>query len=234
MRSNLTLSDPRDRARSLAATAAIHLVLGAALLTGFALKADRHADDGMQIFDVTPPPPPPPASLDQPSQAPREEPAPAGRKANPSPIAAPPARLPTQQPVSAAPVAGSGSASTSGAASDGVGTGAGGTGAGRGSGGRGRDGAGRIGARLISGALGRRDYREIDSMGSSRGAAELLLLVNSTGRVERCRAVQSSGNAAVDDFLCKRMMQGAQFQPAREADGSPLYQDVSYFPNWSR
>ncbi|MEO5577799.1 MAG: TonB family protein [Sphingomicrobium sp.] len=234
MHSNLTLSDPRDRARSVAATAAIHLALGVTLLTGFALKADRQVDEGLQIFDVTPPPSPPPASLDQPSQAPRERPAPAGRKANPSPIVAPPARLSTPQPVSAAPAAGNGSATTSGAASDGIGPGAAGTGAGRGSGGSGGDGAGRIGARLISGALGRRDYRQIESMGSSRGNAELLLLVSPAGRVERCRTMRSSGNAAVDDLLCRRMMQGAQFQPAREADGSPLYQDVRYFPNWSR
>lgn len=234
MRSTYLASDPRDRTRSVAATAAIHLALGAALFTGLALKVDRHGDDALKTFDVTPPPPPPPASLDQPSPAQRDRPAPVGKKADPSPIVAPRARLPTPPPIPAAPVAGSGSASTSGAASSGTGPGAGGTGTGRGSGGSGGDGAGRIGARLISGALGRQDYRQIDSMGLSRGNAELLLLVNPAGRVEHCRAVRSSGNTAVDELLCRRMMQGARFQPAREADGSPLYQDVRYFPNWSR
>lgn len=234
MRSTYLVSDQRDRARSVAATAAIHLALGAALFTGLTLKVDRHVDDALKTFDVTPPPPPPPASLDQPNPAQRDRPAPAGKKADPSPIVAPRARLPTPPPIPAAPVAGSGSASISGAASSGTGQGAGGTGAGRGSGGNGGDGAGRIGARLISGALGRQDYRQIDSMGLSRGSAELLLLVNPAGRVENCRAVRSSGNTAVDDLLCRRMMQGARFQPARETDGSPLYQDVRYFPNWSR
>lgn len=234
MRSTYLVSDPRDRARSVAATAAIHLALGAALLSGLALKVDRHSDDALKTFDVTPPPPPPPASLAQPSPAQRDRPAPAGKKADPSPIVAPRARFPTPSPIPAAPVAGIGSASTSGAASSGTGPGAGGTGAGRGSGGSGGDGAGRTGARLISGALGRQDYRQIDSMGLSRGNAELLLLVNPAGRVEHCRTVRSSGNTAVDDLLCRRMMQGARFQPARETDGSPLYQDVRYFPNWSR
>lgn len=232
MTSNFSLSDPRDRARSLAATVGIHLALGAALLAGFSLEADRKAEDALKTFDV--PPPPPPAVPEQPSAASSEQPAPAGRTAEPSPIVAPPARIPAPQPVTAAPMAGIGSAATSGAASSGIGLGAGGTGAGRGSGGSGGNGAGRIGARLISGALGRRDYRQIDSMGLSRGNAELLLLVNPAGRVERCRAVRSSGNTAIDDLLCRRMMQGAQFQPAREADGSPLYQDVRYFPTWSR
>jgi protein TonB len=147
---------------------------------------------------------------------------------------APPAILPTPQPLVAAPVAGTGTVSTDGAASSGTGTDAGGTGAGHGSGGIGGDGAGRVGARLISGALGRRDYRQIDTMGSSRGSADLLLLINRAGRVERCRVSRTSGNVMVDDILCQRMIDGARFEPAREADGTPLYQDVRYFPRWGR
>ncbi len=233
MRYGHSLSDPSDRARSVAATAAIHLALGAALLTGLALEVDRKADDGLKTFDVAPTPPPP-AVPERPSSAPSEQPAPAGKKADPSPFVAPPARLPNPQLVTAAPVAGSGTAATAGAAISGSGAGAGGTGEGREGGGRGGDGAGRVSARLIAGALDRRDYRQIEAMGSSRGNAELLLLINPAGRVERCRALQSSGNAAIDDMLCRRLMDGARFQPAREADGTPLYQDIRYFPRWER
>lgn len=234
MGNNFTLSDPRDRARSVAATAAVHLALGAALITGLALKVDRRVDEAMKMFDVSPPPTPPPTKQLSQAKAAREQAAPAGKRADPSPIVAPAARLPISQPVVAAPMAGTGVASTAGAAISGSGTGAGGTGVGRGGGGHGGDGAGRVGARLISGALGRRDYRQIDAMGSSRGSAELMLLINPAGRVERCHAVRSSGNSAVDEMLCRRLMEGARFQPAREADGTPLYQDVRYFPRWGR
>lgn len=234
MRSEFSLSDPRDRARSLAATAAIHILLGAALLTGLALKADRKAENGLKTFDVDPLPPPPPETIPRRRATEIKQPATAGKKSDPSPIVAPPVRMPVPQPIPAAPTPGIGSASTSGAAVNGTGTGAGGIGDGRGGGGSGGDGAGRVGARLISGALGRRDYRQIDAMGSTRGSAELLLLINPVGRVERCRALRSSGNLAVDDMLCQRLVDGARFQPAREADGTPLYQDIRYFPRWDR
>ena len=225
MRTNAFLSDPRDRARSAAATAAIHVALGVAFLTGVAIKPERRTDDSLKTFDVEEPLPPPPVT--EPSRIAESKPAPVGPKADPSPIVAPPARLPSPPLVAAAPVAGAGSSANTGAAANGTGTGAGG------SGGGGND-AGRTGARLVSGDLGRRDYRQIAAMGSPRGNAELLLLVNPAGRVERCRAVRSSGDQAVDDALCQTLLERARFAPAHEADGSPLYQDVRYFPIWRR
>ncbi len=198
MRSEFSLSDPRDRARSLAATAAIHILLGAALLTGLALKADRKAENGLKTFDVDPLPPPPPETIPRRRATEIKQPATAGKKSDPSPIVAPPVRMPVPQPIPAAPTPGIGSASTSGAAVNGTGTGAGGIGDGRGGGGSGGDGAGRVGARLISGALGRRDYRQIDAMGSTRGSAELLLLINPVGRV---RAVS---RASIERQPCRR------------------------------
>ncbi|HEV2044585.1 MAG TPA: energy transducer TonB [Sphingomicrobium sp.] len=231
MRSSSFQSDPRDRAKSAAAAAAIHLALGAAFLTGLAISPERRTDDSLKTFDVAEPPPPPPPPVTEPSEPAKGAPAPAGKKADPSPIVAPPARLPTSQPVAAAPVAGTGPSPNAGAAASGSGTGAGGAGAGTGGGG---SGAGRTGARLVSGGLGRGDYRQIAAMGSPRGDAELLLLINPAGRVERCRALRSSGNFAVDNALCQTLLNRARFAPAREADGSPLYQDVRYFPSWRR
>lgn len=226
---NSLQTDPRDRAKSAAATAAIHLALGAAFLTGLAFHPERISEDSLKTFDVEEPPPPPiPEAIRQPSE---RQPAPAGQRADPSPIVAPPARLPTQQPIAAAPVAGSGLSANVGAAPSGSGIGAGGSGDGSGGGG---NSAGRVGARLVSGGLGRRDYRQIADMGSPYGDAELLLLINTSGRVERCRALRSSGSPAVDNILCQTLLARARFSPAREADGSPLYQDIRYFPSWRR
>lgn len=229
MRSNTFQSDPRDRVKSAAATVAIHLALGAAFLTGLVIKPERRTDDSLKTFDVEQPLPPPPETDLSPIA--KSAPAPAGRKADPSPIVVPPARIPSPQPVAAAPVAGSGSSTNAGAVANGTGTGAGGSGYGSGSGG---NGTGRTGARLVSGGLGRRDYRQIAAMGSPRGDAELLLLINRVGRVEQCRAVRSSGNPEVDNALCRKLLDRARFAPAREADGSRLYQDVRYFPSWHR
>ena len=58
-------------------------------------------------------------------------------KAEPTPVVAPPPRIPVQSPIPAAKVAGTGSASNSGASNEGTGTGAGGTGNGPGGGGYG-------------------------------------------------------------------------------------------------
>jgi len=223
-------TDPRDRARSAAATAAIHLALGAAFLTGLAFHPERISEDSLKTFDVEQPPPPPPITEAAP-RPPRRQPAPAGKRVNPNPIVAPPAQLPTPQPIAAAPVAGRGTAANAGAATSGSGAGAGGSGDGPGGGG---NGAGRVGAHLVSGGLGRRDYRQIAAMGSPHGDAELLLLINTSGRVERCRALRSSGSPAVDNVLCQTLLVRARFSPAREADGSPLYQDIRYFPSWRR
>ena len=225
MRSGYLQINPGDRAKAAGAVLVVHVLLGAALLTGLALHFDQRHETGLVTFDVPLPPAPQPAETR--SQLPvKAKPAPAGKKAMPSPIVAPPARLPVERSVAAAPSAGIGAASSAGAATGGSGTGAGGSGNGNGA------GAGMVGARLLSGALTRSDYHQIAALGSSRGSAELLLLVNTFGRVERCRTVASSGNPQVDATLCQLLSDRARFAPARSADGSLFYQDVHYFPRW--
>ncbi len=230
-RSGYLQPDRGDRAKAAGAALVIHLLLGAAFLTGLALHIDKQRDTGLTTFDVASPPPPPPVTETRKKRA-DDRPAPAGKKSSPSPIVAPPAKLPVVQSMTAAPLAGQGTASTAGPAANGAGTGAGGSGNGQGGGGTG--GGGVIGARLVSGALTRGDYRQIASLGSSRGAAELLLLVNPAGRVERCRALGSSGNPQVDAGLCQLLAYRARFVPAHSADGMLYYQDVYYFPRWGR
>lgn len=229
MRQGYLQTDPGDRAKGLGAAIAVHVMLGAALLTGLALHIDRKRVDSLVTIDVAAPLPPPPPVEERRKPA-KEKAAPAGKKADPSPIVAPPSKLPVAQPIAAAPVAGTGSAPSAGAAASGTGTGAGGSGAGRGGGGNG----GRIGAMLIDGRLTNRDYRTIAGPDVPAGSAMYVLLVNPGGRVERCRPAASSGSARVDQSLCAILSQRLRFRPAMESDGRPLYQDVNYIARWGR
>ena len=185
MPSRRILSDPKDRARSAAATVAIHLVIATALLTGFNLHRERQTADSLKTFDVAPPTPPPESAA---GPARQDAPSPAGRRATPSPVVAPVARIPTAQPVAAAPMAGNGSAASAGAAPSGTGSGSGGTGEGGGDGGGGRT----IGteARLLSGNRGRVPRELLRMFGQDEGFAHLLLTISETGRVSGCSVMQ--------------------------------------------
>ncbi|MEO8141470.1 MAG: TonB family protein [Sphingomicrobium sp.] len=229
MRSNLTLSDPRDRALSVAATAAIHVALGVALLTGLVLNVDRHPDDGLKTFDVTPPPSPPPLSPDQPNPSQRDRTAPAGKKADPSPIVVPPAQLPTVQPVAAAPIAGTGPSSKAGSAASGNGTKSGGTGTGGG-------GGGTIGteARLLAGNRGRVPRELLRVFAADNGFAHLLLTIGETGTVTGCSVVQGTGSGAVDQALCQVMVRQSRWSPALDTAGRPISVQLRYTSTWRK
>ena len=229
MRSSSFSADPRDRAKSAAATAAIHLALGVAFLTGLAISPERRTDDSLKTFDVAEPPSPPPPPVTEPSEPAKGAPAPAGKKADPSPIVAPPARLPTPQPIAAAPVAGTGSSSNAGAAASGSGTGAGGRGAGRG-------GGGGIGteARLLSGNRARLPRELLRPFTASRGFAHLFLTIDERGRVIGCSIMQGTGSAAVDAALCQVMIGQSRWVAARDTAGRPITVGVRYTATWSK
>lgn len=228
MRSNIFHSDPRDRAKSATATVAIHLALGAAFFTGLAIKPEQRTDDILKTFDVERPLPPPEQT--EPSETAKGAPAPAGEKADPSPIVAPPARLPNPQPAAAAPVAGTGSIASAGAAASGSGTGAGGSGTGRGGGGSG------IGteARLLSGNRSRLPRELLRRFAASRGFAHLNLTVDERGRVVNCAVMQGTGSAAVDDALCQVMLGQSRWIAARDTAGRPITVGVRYTATWSK
>ena len=227
MHSNFSQSDPRDRAKSAAATAAIHLALGAAFLTGISLQPQSRHDDSIKTFDVREPPPP---ITEQPSPPAERQPAPAGKQADPSPIVAPPARLPTPQPIAAAPVAGTGSSANAGAAASGTGTGAGGSGAGRGGGGN------AIGseARLLSGNRSRLPRELLRQFVVSQGYAHLLLTVADSGRVTDCDVMQGTGSPPVDEALCQVMIRQSRWTAARDTLGRPITVQVRYTATWSK
>jgi protein TonB len=132
----------------------------------------------------------------------------------------------------AAPVAATGSAPSSGAAAAGSGTGAGGSGNGRGGGGTG-DFSGFTPAQRIS-KIPDREYRRIAAAsGESRGRIGLTLKVNTDGRPSDCRIVRTSGNPTVDSLMCELALGYVRFRPARDPEGRPVAQDITWFPDWA-
>ena len=225
-----------DRAKALAGVLLVHMVLGVAILTGLNVQNVKHVVESLKTFDINEPPPPPPLPPPPQQRAERakEEEGAAGKKAEPSPVVVPKPKIvvPAKPPVAAAPVAGTGSATTSGAANYGTGPGAGGTGSGRGGGGSG-DFSGFTPARRIS-KIPDREYRRITAASGQRyGRIGITLKVNTDGRPSNCRIARTSGNPTVDSLFCELAITYVRFQPARDANGQPVAQDITWHPDWS-
>lgn len=233
MSSYLGTADRPDRAKAIAAVAVVHVALAAIIITGLNVRMIGAVVERMQVFDFRetppPPPPPPPPPQHKPHKAKLEAGAP-GKRANPSPVVAPAPKLPLPSPIPAAKVAGTGNASTSGAANYGTGTGAGGAGNGLGGGGF----AGFTPAQKIT-KIPDGEYRRLASAsGMDRGSVGVAIRVNPDGRASNCRVVRSSGNPVADTLMCQLTEQYIRFRPARDAQGRPVAQDVTWYPNWWR
>jgi periplasmic protein TonB len=218
-----------DRAKAAAAALLVHVLIGAAFLTGLATHVSQHPSDALRTFDVIEPPPP----VEEPEldvkAAPKEEAAPPDLKAKPSPVVAAESKLPVPSPVPAAPIAGTGNATSAGASSiPGPGTGAGGTGNGLGGGG---GGAGFTPARIIR-KIPDSQYRRISAGRIPTGSAGILLRVNPDGRASTCRVQRTSGDPYVDAVLCDVAVRFMRFSPARDPQGKTVAQDLGYTPTW--
>ena len=147
--------------------------------------------------------------------------------AEPTPVVAPQPRIPAPSPIPAAKIAGTGSASSSGAGASGTGTGAGGSGNGLGGG-----GAGFTPAMKIT-KIPNQEYRRLVSIsGRKRGTVGVAIRVTPEGIATNCRVVRSSGSAQADALMCQLTEQYVRFRPARDPDGRPVAQDITWFPNW--
>ena len=234
---NYTGTAREDRAKALVGVVLVHVALGAVILTGLNVRDVQRVVETLKTFDIDEPPPPPPQEPPRPreqAQRAKEEKGAAGKKAEPSPVVVPKPKIerPAKPPVAAAPVAGTGSATTSGAANYGTGPGAGGSGTGRGGGGTG-DFSGYTPAQRIS-KIPDREYRRIRAAsGQSSGRIGITLKVNTDGRPSNCRIVRTSGNPTVDDLFCELAVDYVRFRPARDADGRPVAQDITWYPDWS-
>jgi len=221
-----------DRAKAIGAVIAVHAGLAAIILTGLNVRMVSQVVERLKTFDIRvppPPPPQPPPPASRPHQVKHEAGAPA-KKAEATPVVAPRPKLPVQSPIPAAPVAGRGNAPSSGAALSGTGTGAGGSGNGPGGGG---DYSKYTPARRIS-RIPDREYRNLAASGLQSGTVGVMIKVNTDGSVSNCRVARSSGSRAADSLMCQLTLRYIRFQPARDANGRPVAQDVTFFPNWWR
>ena len=217
-----------ERLASAAAVVALHMLLGYSLLTGLGTRFADQTDAPLKLFDIRRAPPPPPADPPPaiPADAPEAASAPAGIKAEASPIMAPApeVRLPVPPPLPAALKAGTGSEASQGSSTLGAGTGAGGEGSGSGSGGsRSRSGSGGAvtRARQIAGALSGRDFPRAAKRARAGGTVLVRYTVGADGRVSGCTITQSSGNADLDSTTCRLIEKRFRYEPARDAQGRP-------------
>ncbi|HEX5237771.1 MAG TPA: energy transducer TonB [Sphingomicrobium sp.] len=222
-----------DKAKAIAAVVAVHAALAFVILSGLNVQTVSRAVERLKTFNLAQPPPPPPVPppppKPRPSAAKKPEGAPA-KRAEPTPVVAPPARIPLPSPIPAAKVAGTGSAATSGAAAADSGTGAGGTG--NGGGGGGPDYSRFTPAQLIRN-LTRGDYRSIAQGRLSSGRAIVSLRVEPTGVPSDCRVVRSSGDPVVDGGLCPLIEARLRFRPALDDHGRPIAYQLQYVATWS-
>jgi protein TonB len=116
----------------------------------------------------------------------------------------------------------------SGAATSGAGTGAGGSGTGRGGGGDGFTPARRISK------IPDHEYRRLASTGLQSGRVGVTVKVNADGSVSKCRVARTSGDDSIDYLMCQLTLRYVRFDPARDASGRPVAEDVTFFPNWWR
>ena len=235
----------QDRAKAIAAVAVVHVALAAAILTGLDVNIAGIEVNPLKTFTVPEEQPPPP--IEQPPPVPdeasaaKDEAAPANIRSKPTPVVAPtpPIPLPIKQKIQTAEVRGpEGFDRTAGASNvPGSGTGAGGTGSGFGGGGSGGsgagDGRGYTPAQRIS-RIPNREYRRLVALSGRRtGTVGITIKVNTDGRPSNCRVARSSGNPAVDAFMCQLAIQHVRFRPARDPQGQPVAQDITWYPDWT-
>lgn len=225
-----------DRAKAIAAVAAVHALLAILILSGLHVRMVKRTVDELTTINIKEPPPPPPPRprSPEPSVKPKDAKKPAGPpapKAAPRPVVARTARLRPLPTIPAARIEGTGQAVNSGAATSGTGVGAGG--AGNGSGGGGYTDYSRFTPARLVRNLGRGDYRSIAGNRMPRGAAMVSLVVGPDGIPNNCRIVRSSGDAAVDAQLCPLIIARLRFRPALDDQGRPIPYQVQYVATWS-
>lgn len=232
----------RDRLASLVLVAAIHALIGWALIAGLRVTLARSAPQTpLLLVELDPPrttvlPPPP---REHPRVGRREgAAAPAALRARATELVAPVPviALPVAPPIVVAPVAGPGAEASTGAAPmPGRGSGAGGLGTGTGSGAAG-DGDGAGGGvtplRWRSGELEDDDLPRWVPEGFS-GTVHLRFTVGVKGRVTDCTVTRSSGIADLDALTCRLIVKRLRYRPTLDRNGRPVPDVVTGEQTWT-
>jgi len=213
--------------------ALLHLAAILMLIRAFAPGLGSAAmGSALQAFDITLDPPPAPVPTPKPISRPDspQEPAsaaPAGKKATPRAVTAPPAKV-NLSPVVAPSVAATGSDNSAGASTAGQGSGAGGIGQGLGTGGGGASRPVKIAGDIVSA----RDYPRATRDLRLGSAVTVALTVNAEGRVSDCRIVRASRDPEADRITCILATQRFRFRPARDAAGRPVASVYGWQQRW--
>lgn len=226
----------RERAISAGGVIALHAAILLLVLHACPPRALPVPSASLTTFDVAPPPLPPlPSPPEQRGPRPVAASGRAGVTATRSVVVAPLPIVAPPLPVTVAPlIADDGAALAGGTAALGVGTGAGSTGTGSGSGARG-DGSGGGGgtrARLVSGAIGPRDYPKAERKAGISGSVTVSFVVDADGRVHGCTVARSSGSPALDGTTCRLIEARFRYAPARDANGTQVSERRGWQQRW--
>lgn len=189
--------------------AVLMAALGYAFVTGLAYQYVKKAAEKLNTFDVAPPPPPPPDEPppppppDQPlTPPPVVSPPPIVRNPNPPPpqvvtvATPPPVYNPTPIVAPPAPPAPAPVVSrVSQAASA-----------------RGDE----------SQWITNDDYPPRAITEEKEGTSVIAWTINTQGRVENCRTIQSSGSSDLDEAACRLLTRRGRYTPAKDQDGNPI------------
>ncbi|MEZ0133681.1 MULTISPECIES: TonB family protein [Novosphingobium] len=217
----------------------IHVVVITGLVRAFTPDlATTVARSVTRAFTISAEPPRPEAS---PSPAPGRTQqiegaaAPAGRKADPRPVAAPRASV-VIRPTQAPPVAGKGAEDAAGAAVAGEGTGAAGIGSGTGAGlggeGAGGGGGGFPTVKIAGDINSAKDYARRGRDLRVGASVTIDLRVGTDGRVVACRVVQSSPDPEADRVTCDLATRRFRFRPARDTTGKTVEATYRWRQRW--
>lgn len=221
-----------DRIGPAIGVAAIHALLGYALITGLRVPGRFvDASASLTVLNLKPPPPELPRKPREPIKQGGGSPAPKARP--PPPIIAPIPAIPAPPPLTIVPpvIAGGGPAGAgTGGIGSGTGQGSGGAGSGQGEGvGNGR---GFSGARQVRGR-----FRNSDFPASAKGAGRLKIgvryAIGPSGRVDQCEIIEPSGYPEVDAMTCHVIVDRYRFKPARDEQGVPVTEVMEEDYSWT-
>jgi protein TonB len=227
-----------DQIKAAIGVAALHALLGYALIHALGIEIPTTAQRSLKLFEVAPEPPPPVEKPvpDRPKSDRREGAAsPPNLKAVPAPIVAPEPPIPliVPRPVIAAPTPGAGGDPSAGGADvSGPGTGGGGEGRGSGGGGTGAGDGDYTPPERIRGRLKDSDYPRAAGESGIGKTMTVRFTVEASGRVGECAVIESSGNAILDDATCRAIARRYRYEPSRDADGTAVPSTVVQEHTW--
>jgi protein TonB len=227
---------PRTRLGVTVLVVVLHIALLAGLIRAFtpdiAAKVVESVLSTFSVTVITPPPPPPPPPPPSRSEKEAGDEGAAGKKAVPKAAKAPDPKIKISQ--KPAPKASStGSADTSGATNQGNGTGAGRNGDGTGAGGAGNGtGGGAVTKPSVrSGEINdSRDFPVPPGGRQARFGKRVIVnfIVTTDGHARNCSVRSSGVDAEATARVCPLVVKKIRFNPARQADGTPVEAPYGY------